>query len=257
MYKIAAFIEFDKKITNKILSQKKLVKKKFGDQIYLKHPVHLTLFTLNIKKINELKKIYINDKGKQSKLFSISITQPGIFYNDPLTGGHTFFHHIKKNKTISEIQIKHLKKINKNLDVFKKNIKLFKNQKSDLLISSRYLPKSKIFHWSLSRRIFSKLSNILARIILNIKVSDYTNGFRIYSKNATKLIVKKCGKIGDGFIVLSEILLILDINKFKINEVSSIFINRVRGESSVNLKLIIQSFMGLIKLFFIKRNYKN
>jgi dolichol-phosphate mannosyltransferase len=139
----------------------------------------------------------------------------------------------------------------------KKNIKLFKNQKSDLLISSRYLPKSKIFHWSLSRRIFSKLSNILARIILNIKVSDYTNGFRIYSKNATKLIVKKCGKIGDGFIVLSEILLILDINKFKINEVSSIFINRVRGESSVNLKLIIQSFMGLIKLFFIKRNYKN
>ena len=139
----------------------------------------------------------------------------------------------------------------------KKNIKLFKNQKSDLLISSRYLPKRKIFHWSLSRRIFSKLSNILARIILNIKVSDYTNGFRIYSKNATKLIVKKCGKIGDGFIVLSEILLILDINKFKINEVSSIFINRVRGESSVNLKLIIQSFMGLIKLFFIKRNYKN
>jgi dolichol-phosphate mannosyltransferase len=139
----------------------------------------------------------------------------------------------------------------------KKNIKLFKDQKSDLLISSRYLPKSKIFHWSLSRRIFSKLSNILARIILNIKVSDYTNGFRIYSKDATKLIVKKCGKIGDGFIVLSEILLILDINKFKINEVSSIFINRVRGESSVNLKLIIQSFMGLIKLFFIKRNYKN
>ena len=28
MYKIAAFIEFDKKITNKILSQKKLIKKK-------------------------------------------------------------------------------------------------------------------------------------------------------------------------------------------------------------------------------------
>lgn len=127
MYKIAAFIEFDKKITNKILSQKKIVKKRFGNQIYLKHPVHLTLFTLNIKKINELKKIYINDKGKQSKPFSISITQPGIFYNDPLTGGHTFFHHIKKNKKISEIQLKHLKKINQNLDVLKKNIRLFKN----------------------------------------------------------------------------------------------------------------------------------
>ena len=127
MYKIAAFIEFDKKITNKILSQKKVVEKKFGNQIYLKHPVHLTLFTLNIKKISELKNIYINDKGKQSKPFSIIIKRPGIFYNDPLTGGHTFFHHIKKDKKVSEIQLKHLKKINKKLNVFKNNIKLFKN----------------------------------------------------------------------------------------------------------------------------------
>jgi len=138
-----------------------------------------------------------------------------------------------------------------------RNIKLFKKMKSDLLIASRYLPKSKIFNWTFSRRIFSKLSNILARFILKIEVTDYTNGFRIYSKEATKLIVKKCGRIGDGFIVLSEILLILNINSFKINEVSSIFVNRIRGESSVNLKLIIQSFMGLIKLFFIKKNYKN
>lgn len=139
----------------------------------------------------------------------------------------------------------------------KKNIKYFVNNKSDLLIASRYLSKSKIFNWALSRRIFSKLSNILAKFVLKINVTDYTNGFRIYSKEATKLIVKKCGKIGDGFIVLSEILLILDINKFRIDEVSTIFINRVRGESSVNLKLVIQSFLGLIKLFFIKKNYKN
>ncbi len=139
----------------------------------------------------------------------------------------------------------------------KKNIKYFVNKKSDLLIASRYLSKSKIFNWAFSRRIFSKLSNILAKFVLKINVTDYTNGFRIYSKEATKLIVKKCGKIGDGFIVLSEILLILDINKFRIDEVSTIFINRVRGESSVNLKLVIQSFLGLIKLFFIKKNYKN
>ena len=99
----------------------------------------------------------------------------------------------------------------------KKNIKLFIKNKGDLLLASRYLPKSRIFNWAFSRRIFSKLSNILAKTILKINVTDYTNGFRIYSKEATKLIVKKCGKIGDGFIVLSEFLLILNINKFKID----------------------------------------
>ncbi len=139
----------------------------------------------------------------------------------------------------------------------KQNIRLFKKKKFDLLIASRYLPKSRIVNWPLSRKIFSKLSNILAKAILNIDVKDYTNGFRIYSKKATYLITKKCGKIGDGFIVLSEILLVLNINKLKIHEVSTVFVNRKRGESSVNLRLVLQSFIGLIKLFLIKKNYKN
>ncbi len=128
MYKIAAFIEFDKKITNRILNQKKLVKKKFGNQTYLNHPIHLTLFTLNIKKISDLKNIYINYKKKQSKPFFVKLTKPGIFYDDPLTGGHTFFHHVKKNKRISEIQLRHLKKINKKLIVSKKKQNLFENK---------------------------------------------------------------------------------------------------------------------------------
>lgn len=139
----------------------------------------------------------------------------------------------------------------------KRNINYFLKKNCDLLISSRYLKKSKIYNWSLSRRIFSKLANFLAKNILNISVSDYTNGFRIYSKRATKKITKKCGKIGDGFIVLSEILLVIHQSKFKICEINSIFINRVRGESSVNLNLIIKSLMGLVKLWFIKKNYIN
>ncbi len=127
MYKIAAFIEFDKIITRKILNQKKIVKKKFGNQIYLNHPVHLTLFTIDIKNINKLKKIYINKKNIHSKPFPINVTRPGIFYDDPLTGGHTIFYHIKKNNRINKIQLKHLKKINKNLNILKKNMNLFKN----------------------------------------------------------------------------------------------------------------------------------
>ena len=139
----------------------------------------------------------------------------------------------------------------------KKNIRLFQKKKIDLLIASRYLPKSRIINWPLSRKIFSKLSNILAKTLLNIDVKDYTNGFRIYSKKATRLITNKCGKIDDGFIVLCKILLVLNINKFKIHEVSSVFFNRKRGESSVNLRLVLQSFFGLIRLFLIKKNYKN
>ena len=75
---------------------------------------------------------------------------------------------------------------------------------------------------------------------MKIPVSDYTNGFRFYSKNAAEHVVLNCGKIGDGFIVLSEILLALHLNKFKIVETSTIFRNRIRGDSSVNFKLVIK-----------------
>ena len=114
------------------------------------------------------------------------------------------------------------------------------------------MAKSKIQNWSIQRRIFSRLSNLLAKFFLQIDVTDYTNGFRIYSRRAAKKVVKDCGRIGDGFIVLSEILLKIHQSKMKIMETHSIFINRTRGESSVNFKLIVQSFFGLMKLFLIK-----
>ena len=90
--------------------------------------------------------------------------------------------------------------------------------------------------------------------MLDLAITDYTNGVRIYSKRSIELITKKCGKIGDGFIVLSEILLIIKLSNFKINELPTIFINRKRGESSVNFLLIVKSFFGLIKLYLIKNN---
>ena len=142
-----------------------------------------------------------------------------------------------------------------NPNELRRNINLFKTTKSDLLIASRYLKESKIINWPITRKIFSKMSNLLAQTLLRINVSDYTNGFRIYSSRATRLILKKCGKIGDGFIILSEILLVLNVNKYKINETHSLFINRLRGKSNVSFSLIINSLIGLIKLSLTKKKY--
>ena len=76
------------------------------------------------------------------------------------------------------------------------------------------------------------MANSLAKFLLRVPVSDYTNGFRIYSNNAANHIAFNCGKIGDGFIILSEILVELYYKNFKIGETSSKFINRVRGKFS-------------------------
>ena len=129
MNKIAAFITFNKKIEQKILSQKNRVKKKFGNQIYLDHPVHLTLFTLEIKKIKILKNLYKNlQRNLNENRIDIQINKSGVFINDPLTNGHTLFYGIKKNTLLSKVQLKHLKFINKKISVSKKKINTFKDR---------------------------------------------------------------------------------------------------------------------------------
>ena len=134
-----------------------------------------------------------------------------------------------------------------------KNIRYFKKKKLDLLVMSRYLKGSKIINWPLKRRVFSILSNELAKFLLRVKVSDYTMGYRIYSKKAINHVVNNCGKIGDGFIVLSEILSELNSNNFKIADTKTVFINREKGSSSVNIKLIYESLIGLFKIYFNSR----
>tara|TARA_B100000959_G_C14957575_1_gene614413 strand:- start:979 stop:1704 length:726 start_codon:yes stop_codon:yes gene_type:complete len=139
--------------------------------------------------------------------------------------------------------------INENVEIFVKN-------NCDLLVASRYLNKSKIINWPISRKILSLMSNKLAKFFLKIPISDYTNGFRFYSKDAAKHISLNCGKIGDGFIVLSEILLELHTNNFRLFETETVFKNRIKGTSSVNIILLLNSLLGLFKLFLKKLKKK-
>tara|TARA_B110001452_G_C15105481_1_gene385422 strand:- start:73 stop:789 length:717 start_codon:yes stop_codon:yes gene_type:complete len=218
--------------------------------------------------VNEIRKnitkcnIYIVDDTKNDdigKLITRKKLKVKYFHRKKKSGrGSAVIYGLKKafkdkqNKIFIEMDADfshNPKELNRNLNIFrKKNL--------DLLIASRYLKKSKIINWGLSRRIFSILSNFLARNVLKIFLHDFTNGFRIYSKRSVKKIIKKCGNIGDGFIILSEIIVVLHNNHFKIDEISSKFVNRERGQSSVNLSLVLASFFGLMKLFFIKSKLK-
>jgi dolichol-phosphate mannosyltransferase len=132
-----------------------------------------------------------------------------------------------------------------------RNISFFYKHSLDLLIGSRYLKKSKIINWPTSRKILSRFSNVLARIVLGVPVKDYTNGFRFYSKRAAKVVSSECLNF-TGFITLSEIILRLYKKNYKILEINTIFKNRIRGESTVNVSLVLESFFGLWKLFFLK-----
>ena len=139
-----------------------------------------------------------------------------------------------------------------NPEEIEKNLNFITENNVDLLISSRYLKESKIINWPLKRKVLSFFANLLAKFFLKVPVKDYTNGFRIYSKNAVRHVVKECGQVGDGFIILSEIFVQLYYNNFKVSYMPTIFVDRVMGKSNVTLKEILNSLLGLSKVFSIK-----
>ena len=125
MVKLGAFIIPDKKLKKIILKLKKIVKKRFGNQTYLNHLPHCTLyvFETNKKNLQEIKKIkYLKKKG--DNLFYTKNTK--IFLNDPLTKKNTYIVNINKNKFLNNLQVQVLKTFNKYSQ--KKKLK-FKNKR--------------------------------------------------------------------------------------------------------------------------------
>ena len=210
--------------------------------------------------INQIKKIFVNhqiiviDDSSTNEIKQKIVKYKNVkYFKRKKKSGRGSAVIYGMRKMLKEKNISHIVEMDTDLSSHPKelirNLKFFNKEKLDLLIMSRYLQGSKIINWPLRRRIFSFLSNKLAYFLLRVKVSDYTMGYRIYSKKAVEYVVKNCGKVGDGFIVLSEILAELNHANFKINDIRTTFTNREKGSSSVNIKLIYQSFIGIFKIY--------
>ena len=154
---------------NNIVKLIKTIKSKFKDSliVIVDDSLHKKIWHL-IKK-NKLKVSYIYRGKKLGRGSAVRVGLKELLKN-------------KKIKFFVEMDAD----FSHNPDELSKNINYFYKNSLDLLIGSRYLKKSKIINWSLSRRIFSFLANYLARNLLKIPISDFTNGYRIYSKNFDK-----------------------------------------------------------------------
>lgn len=122
-----------------------------------------------------------------------------------------------------------------------------------MVIGSRYLPESRIARWPLARRVFSRAANLLARLVLGVPISDYTNGYRVYTREAALVVAETCGRIGRGFIPLSETLVNLHCRGYDVVEVPTVFVNRTRGESSVTGREVANALAGLFRIHALKR----
>jgi dolichol-phosphate mannosyltransferase len=58
------------------------------------------------------------------------------------------------------------------------------SRRADLVVGARYLPGGGIEGWPLRRRIWSRDSNGIIRLVLGVPMTDFKTGYRIYSRRA-------------------------------------------------------------------------
>jgi dolichol-phosphate mannosyltransferase len=117
---------------------------------------------------------------------------------------------------------------------------------NDVVIGARY-PDGVIIGWPPSRRVFSFLANTLARVLIDVSIADYTNGFRFYSPSAVRLLMQ-FEQHHKGYIYLSESLAHLLRAGLTVAAFPIRFKNRERGVSNTSLAEIRDALGGILQI---------
>lgn len=130
-----------------------------------------------------------------------------------------------------------------------------KLDEADFVIGSRYMKGGESIGRSIGRTIFSELANIAAGLVLGREIKDYTNGYRVMKREVIESIDLNMLD-ADGFIMLSQEIALVRKQGWRIAEVPTKFVDRVRGKSNFKIKLVFEAVKVLIVLGFKSKRDK-
>ncbi len=112
-----------------------------------------------------------------------------------------------------------------------------------LVIGSRYTKGSKICGWHVLRWLISRIANFAASTMVGLQIRDCTSGFRCYSKNYVKDVIKYLHS--QTYEIQIETVKQAWTRGFKVREVPIVFENRKKGKSKLT-KTEFQGFLSYI-----------
>ena len=119
----------------------------------------------------------------------------------------------------------------------------------DISIGSRYVKGVNVVNWSLGRMLLSYTACKFVEQILGMGIRDATAGFVCYAKHALKnLNLNKIRASGYAFQI--EMKYRAWKQKFKIKEVSVVFVDRTRGKSKMSMRIFSEALWTVIRLRF-------
>ena len=122
-----------------------------------------------------------------------------------------------------------------------------KSRQADLVIGSRLIPGGGEEGRSVVRRWITLAANAYIRAMLRLPVRDTTSGYRLFSRRCLVAVPWDAMR-ATGPEVVQEILLAVHAHGFRIAETPILFVERQRGRSSFNIRIMAHSLAAMVHL---------
>jgi len=117
---------------------------------------------------------------------------------------------------------------------------------ADIAIGSRYTEGGGTQNWPLTRRVLSRLGNLVARIGLGLRVRDATSGFRAYTSSALEALDLAHSQLrGYGFMI--ETIFQAQARGLRVVEVPIVFVERTAGASKMTFGIAWEAFAHIAR----------
>ena len=113
----------------------------------------------------------------------------------------------------------------------------------DLVVGSRYCEGGGTRDWSIGRMVISKVANVITKVRIDAKISDYTSGMRCYSTRLVKGIIDDLHS--QTYEIQIETIRQANARGYKIREAPIVFLNRKKGKSKLSINEI-RDFLSYI-----------
>lgn len=120
-------------------------------------------------------------------------------------------------------------------------------QTHDFVIGSRYM-KGGGLGYGFVRTFISKSANLLARLLLSIRLQECTTSYRGFSRSLLEKILQQRVQ-SEGYSFFFEMVYLVTRLTTKTAEFPIYFADRVKGESKISQKEIYRGITTLFKLF--------
>jgi dolichol-phosphate mannosyltransferase len=119
--------------------------------------------------------------------------------------------------------------------------------RSDVVLGSRYVRGVNVVNWDLKRLILSKAATRYARIVTGMPYSDVTSGFKCWRREALQAIGLDL-VFSSGYLFQIETTYRAHRLGLRVAEVPIIFYERNLGRSKIDLGIISEALLGVVRL---------